>query len=152
MERVSVKQQAAEKRFASVFELLETERGERLVRIAYTTNGAARRGPVTLRARRRAAPRGAARAPGAGGGAGLEQVIDKEDVRAISSCSPISLRRSSDSWSWRRRMAAKRKRTSEEYRKFREESDERVRRLRERLKREEAEEAARREAQNAEKT
>jgi hypothetical protein len=51
VERVTVKQQAAEKRFASVFELLETERGERLVRIAYTTNGAARRGPVTLRAR-----------------------------------------------------------------------------------------------------
>jgi hypothetical protein len=51
VERVTVKQQAAEKRFASVFELLETERGERLVRIAYSTNGAARRGPVTLRAR-----------------------------------------------------------------------------------------------------
>lgn len=51
VERVTVKQQAAEKRFASVFELLETERGERLVRIAYTTNGAARRGPVTLRIR-----------------------------------------------------------------------------------------------------
>jgi hypothetical protein len=48
---VTVRQQAAEKRFASVFELLETERGERLVRIAYTTNGAARRGPVTLRER-----------------------------------------------------------------------------------------------------
>jgi hypothetical protein len=51
VERVTVRQQAAEKRFASVFELLETERGERLVRIAYTTNGAARRGPVTLRER-----------------------------------------------------------------------------------------------------
>jgi hypothetical protein len=51
VECVTVKQQAAEKRFASVFELLETERGERLVRIAYSTNGAARRGPVTLRAR-----------------------------------------------------------------------------------------------------
>ena len=42
VERVTVKQQAAEKRFASVFELLETDRGERLVRIAYSTSGAAR--------------------------------------------------------------------------------------------------------------
>ncbi len=32
-------------------ELLEDERGERLVRFAYSTDGAARRGPVTLRAR-----------------------------------------------------------------------------------------------------
>jgi hypothetical protein len=37
-------------RFASVVQLLET-RGERLVRISYTTGGAVRRGPVTLRAR-----------------------------------------------------------------------------------------------------
>ena len=39
------------KRFASVVQLLETDRGERLVRFAYTTGGAVRRGPVTLRAR-----------------------------------------------------------------------------------------------------
>jgi hypothetical protein len=32
-------------------ELLEDARGERLVRFAYSTAGAARRGPVTLRAR-----------------------------------------------------------------------------------------------------
>jgi hypothetical protein len=52
VERVTLKQQVGEKRFQSVFELLETEKGERLVRIAYTTNGAAaRRGPVTLRQR-----------------------------------------------------------------------------------------------------
>jgi hypothetical protein len=48
---VMLPQRAGDKRFASVVELLETGRGERLVRIAYTTNGVARRGPVTLRAR-----------------------------------------------------------------------------------------------------
>ena len=32
-------------------QLLETDKGERLVRFAYTTGGVARRGPVTLRAR-----------------------------------------------------------------------------------------------------
>jgi hypothetical protein len=51
LESVTVPQRAGEKRFATVVELLETERGERLVRIAYTTGGQARRGPVTLRAR-----------------------------------------------------------------------------------------------------
>jgi hypothetical protein len=51
VERLSVPQRAGEKRFASVVELLETAAGERLVRIAYTTDGHARRGPVTLRLR-----------------------------------------------------------------------------------------------------
>jgi hypothetical protein len=46
-----VAQRAGEKRFASVVQLLETSRGEALVRIAYTTDGVARRGPVTLRAK-----------------------------------------------------------------------------------------------------
>jgi len=32
-------------------QLLEGEKGERLVRFAYTTGGSARRGPVTLRLR-----------------------------------------------------------------------------------------------------
>jgi hypothetical protein len=32
-------------------QLLENDRGERLVRFAYATTGTARRGPVTLRAR-----------------------------------------------------------------------------------------------------
>jgi hypothetical protein len=32
-------------------QLLETARGERLVRFAYATDGTARRGPVTFRAR-----------------------------------------------------------------------------------------------------
>ncbi len=49
VERLSLSQRAGEKRFASVVELLETEKGERLVRFAYTTSGVARRGPVTLR-------------------------------------------------------------------------------------------------------
>ncbi|HSL64373.1 MAG TPA: hypothetical protein VK874_06905 [Gaiellaceae bacterium] len=51
VERVTVPQRAGERRFASVVELLEAEGGERLVRIAYTTDGAVRRGPVTLRRR-----------------------------------------------------------------------------------------------------
>jgi hypothetical protein len=48
---VKVAQRAGEKRFATMLELLETDRGELLVRFAYTTGGVARRGPVTLRAR-----------------------------------------------------------------------------------------------------
>jgi hypothetical protein len=51
LERVSLPQTAGGKRFTTVLELLETERGERLLRVAYTTDGSARRGPVTLRAR-----------------------------------------------------------------------------------------------------
>jgi len=51
VERVTLKQRAGERRFSSVVELLETERGERLVRVAYSTDGVVRRGPVTLRAR-----------------------------------------------------------------------------------------------------
>ena len=51
VEQVSVSQRAGERRFSTVVELLETEGGERLVRFAYTTDGSARRGPVTLRAK-----------------------------------------------------------------------------------------------------
>jgi hypothetical protein len=50
VEQVSIAQRAGERRFTTVVELLETEGGERLVRFAYSTDGAARRGPVTLRA------------------------------------------------------------------------------------------------------
>jgi len=46
-----VRQQAGERRFASLVQLLETSSGERLVRFAYTNDGRARRGPVTFRAR-----------------------------------------------------------------------------------------------------
>jgi hypothetical protein len=51
VEELTVPQRAGDKRFASVVQLLETEKGERLVRFAYSTDGTARRGPVTLRAR-----------------------------------------------------------------------------------------------------
>jgi hypothetical protein len=51
LEEVTVPQRAGDKRFASVVELLVTEKGERLVRFAYSTGGAIRRGPVTLRER-----------------------------------------------------------------------------------------------------
>lgn len=51
VDEVTVAQRAGDKRFASVVQLLEADKGERLVRFAYTTDGQARRGPVTLRAR-----------------------------------------------------------------------------------------------------
>ncbi len=51
VERVIAPQRAGAKRFASVVELLERADGERIVRFAYTTDGVARRGPVSLRAR-----------------------------------------------------------------------------------------------------
>ncbi len=51
VEEVKVPQRAGDKRFASVFQLLEDEHGDALVRFAYTTGTAARRGPVTLRSR-----------------------------------------------------------------------------------------------------
>ncbi len=50
-DRLKVAQRAGGKRFATVVELLEGPRGERLLRFAYTTDGVARRGPVTLRER-----------------------------------------------------------------------------------------------------
>ena len=51
VEEAEIRQQAGDRRFASVVQLLEGAKGERLVRFAYTTDGVARRGPVTLRAR-----------------------------------------------------------------------------------------------------
>jgi hypothetical protein len=51
VEQISLPQRAGDKRFSSVIELLETDRGDRLVRVAYATGGAVRRGPVTLRER-----------------------------------------------------------------------------------------------------
>ena len=51
VERVIVPQRAGAKRFASVVELLERPDGERFIRFAYTTDGVARRGPVSLRPR-----------------------------------------------------------------------------------------------------
>lgn len=51
IEEVSLPQRAGEKRFATLVQLLETAKGERLVRFAYATDGSGRRGQVTLRAR-----------------------------------------------------------------------------------------------------
>jgi hypothetical protein len=51
VERVRLQQQAGDRRFASHVELLENDRGERLLRFAYSTDGTVRRGPVTLRER-----------------------------------------------------------------------------------------------------
>ena len=51
VEEVTVPQRSGDKRFSSVVQLLEGAKGERLVRFAYSTDGTARRGPVTLRAR-----------------------------------------------------------------------------------------------------
>jgi hypothetical protein len=51
VDQLEVKQQAGDKRFASIVQLLAGEKGEALVRFAHSTGGSARRGPVTLRAR-----------------------------------------------------------------------------------------------------
>jgi hypothetical protein len=51
VEEAAVPQRAGERRFSVVVQLLETPAGERLIRFAYTTDGSARRGPVTMRAR-----------------------------------------------------------------------------------------------------
>ena len=51
VDELTLPQRAGERRFASLVQLLEGAKGERLVRFAYSTGGAARRGPVTLRGR-----------------------------------------------------------------------------------------------------
>ena len=51
LEEVSIPQRAGERRFSIAVQLLQATDGERLVRFAYTTDGLARRGPVTMRAR-----------------------------------------------------------------------------------------------------
>jgi hypothetical protein len=51
VERLVVHQRAGDRRFSSIVELLESDSGEQLVRFAYSTDGTARRGPVTMRAR-----------------------------------------------------------------------------------------------------
>ena len=50
VDELTVPQRAGERRFALVVQLLETAKGEQLVRLAYSTGDRARRGPVTLRA------------------------------------------------------------------------------------------------------
>ena len=49
VEQISIKQGAGERSFATIVQLLESEKGELLVRFAYSTGDTARRGPVTLR-------------------------------------------------------------------------------------------------------
>ena len=51
LEEATLPQRVGERRFAVVVQLLEAPAAERLVRFAYTTDGVARRGPVTIRAR-----------------------------------------------------------------------------------------------------
>jgi hypothetical protein len=51
IEEVTIPQRAAGRRFSSVVQLLELDDGEQAVRFSYSTDGAVRRGPVTLRAR-----------------------------------------------------------------------------------------------------
>lgn len=52
LEEATVAQRVGDRRFTVVVQLLEAPRGgERLIRFAYTTDGSARRGPVTMRAR-----------------------------------------------------------------------------------------------------
>jgi hypothetical protein len=49
VEELVLKQQAGTKRFSSRVQLLETTKGERLVRFSYAAAGGGVRGPVTLR-------------------------------------------------------------------------------------------------------
>jgi hypothetical protein len=51
VEEIAIRQQAGERRFSSLLQLLELPSGELLLRVAYTSDGRARRGPVTLRSR-----------------------------------------------------------------------------------------------------
>ena len=54
VEEVSIPQRSGDRRFSIVVQLLETGDGEALVRFSYSTGGAVRRGPVTLRMTARA--------------------------------------------------------------------------------------------------
>ena len=51
LEEFTVQQRAGDRRFATIVQLLVDEKGNELVRFAYSTDGTARRGPVTLRDR-----------------------------------------------------------------------------------------------------
>jgi hypothetical protein len=48
-EEVALRQRVNGRQFTTLVQLLEDEKGELFVRFAYATDGAARRGPVTLR-------------------------------------------------------------------------------------------------------
>jgi hypothetical protein len=51
LEELRVPQRAGDRRFETIVQLLEDGKGGELVRFAYSTGGAVRRGPVTLRGR-----------------------------------------------------------------------------------------------------
>jgi hypothetical protein len=51
VEEAALEQQVEDRRFVSLVQLLETPKGERLLRFAYSTDGVVRRGPVTVRVR-----------------------------------------------------------------------------------------------------
>ena len=51
VEEVTIPQRNGDRRFTTVVQLLEAADGEQLIRFSYSTGGAVRRGPVTLRAR-----------------------------------------------------------------------------------------------------
>jgi len=51
LEELRLTQRAGERRFETIVQLLADEKGGELVRFAYSTGGAVRRGPVTLRGR-----------------------------------------------------------------------------------------------------
>ena len=51
VEEATIAQRVGDRRFSVVVQLLDAPSGERLIRFAYTTDGSARRGPVTMRAR-----------------------------------------------------------------------------------------------------
>jgi hypothetical protein len=51
LEELRLTQRAGERRFETIVQLLTDEKGGELVRFAYSTGGAVRRGPVTLRGR-----------------------------------------------------------------------------------------------------
>jgi hypothetical protein len=51
VEELRLAQRSGPKRFGTIVQLLEDEKGGELVRFAYSTGGVVRRGPVTLRGR-----------------------------------------------------------------------------------------------------
>ncbi len=51
IEELRVPQRVGDRRFDSIVQLLEDEKGGELIRFAYSTGGTIRRGPVTLRGR-----------------------------------------------------------------------------------------------------
>lgn len=51
LEELRVPQRAGDRRFETILQLLEDEKGGELIRFSYSTGGTVRRGPVTLRRR-----------------------------------------------------------------------------------------------------